>query len=118
MNVRLAGAVRGGAASLVLSYWVGVVFVVGYTLFFGLHVKVPPLPPREREIFTDNLLVRVHFIIKMSRPALRHGSLISLFHVAPPPPSRPRPRPARPWRLSNFGDIHLSVTLEADRGVF
>ena len=32
---------------------------------------------REREIFIDNLLVRVHLIIEMSRPALRHGSLIS-----------------------------------------
>ena len=36
----------------------------------------------EREIFTDNLLVRVHLIIEMSRPALRHGSLNSLFQVA------------------------------------
>jgi len=35
-----------------------------------------------REIFIDNLLVRVHFIIKMSRLALRHGSLNSLFQVA------------------------------------
>ena len=34
---------------------------------------------REREIFIDNLLVRVHLIIEMSRPALRHGSLNSLF---------------------------------------
>ena len=30
---------------------------------------------REREIFIHNLLVRVHLIIEMSRPALRHGSL-------------------------------------------
>ena len=37
---------------------------------------------REREIFIDNLLVQVHFIIEMSRPALRHGSLTSLFQVA------------------------------------
>ena len=37
---------------------------------------------REREIFIDNLLVRVHLIIEMSRPALRHGSLNSLFQVA------------------------------------
>ena len=36
----------------------------------------------EREIFIDNLLVRVHLIIEMSRPALRHGSLNSLFQVA------------------------------------
>jgi len=36
----------------------------------------------EREIFIDNLLVRVHLIIEMSRPALRHGSLKSLFQVA------------------------------------
>ena len=33
----------------------------------------------EREIFIDILLVRVHLIIEMSRPALRHGSLNSLF---------------------------------------
>ena len=37
---------------------------------------------REREIFIDNLLVRVHLIIEMSRPALRHGNLNSLFQVA------------------------------------
>ena len=37
---------------------------------------------REREIFIDNLLVRVHLILEMSRPALRHGSLNSLFQVA------------------------------------
>ena len=37
---------------------------------------------REREIFIDSLLVRVHLIIEMSRPALRHGSLNSLFQVA------------------------------------
>ena len=36
----------------------------------------------EREIFIDNLLVRVHLIIEMSRPALRHGGLDSLFQVA------------------------------------
>ena len=36
----------------------------------------------EREIFIDNLLVRVHLIIEISRPALRHGSLNSLFQVA------------------------------------
>jgi len=36
----------------------------------------------EREIFIDNLLVRVHLIIEMSRPALRRGSLNSLFQVA------------------------------------
>ena len=36
----------------------------------------------EREIFIDNLLVRAHLIIEMSRPALRHGSLNSLFPVA------------------------------------
>ena len=40
--------------------------------------KVQSRPPREREIFIDNLLVRVHLIIEMSRPALRHGSLNSL----------------------------------------
>ena len=38
--------------------------------------------PEEREILIDNLLVRVHLIIEMSRPALRHGSLNSLFQVA------------------------------------
>ena len=38
---------------------------------------------RKREFFIDNLLVRAHFIIQISsRPALRHGSLDSLFHVA------------------------------------
>ena len=36
----------------------------------------------EREAFIDSLLVRVHLIIEMSRPALRHGSLNSLFQVA------------------------------------
>ena len=36
----------------------------------------------EREICIDNLLVRVHLIIEMSRPALRHGSLDSFFQVA------------------------------------
>ena len=29
---------------------------------------------REREIFIENLLVRVHLIIETSKPALRHGS--------------------------------------------
>ena len=43
---------------------------------------VPYERRREREIFIDNLLVRVHLIIEMSRPALRHGSLNSLFQVA------------------------------------
>ena len=37
---------------------------------------------RERESFIDNLLVRFHLIIEMSRPALRQGSLNSLFQVA------------------------------------
>ena len=37
---------------------------------------------REREIFIDNLLVRVHLIIEISRPALRHGSLNFIFQVA------------------------------------
>ena len=32
--------------------------------------------------FIDNLLVRVHLVIEMSRPALRHGSLDSLFQIA------------------------------------
>ena len=36
----------------------------------------------EREIFIDNLLVLVHLVIEMSRPALRHVSLNSLFQVA------------------------------------
>jgi hypothetical protein len=45
------------------------------------------LVEREREILIDNLLARVHFIIEMSRPALRHGSLNSLFQVALYPPS-------------------------------
>ena len=43
--------------------------------------KCTPCIPRatEREIFIDNLLVRVHF--DFSRPALRHGSLNSLFQA-------------------------------------
>ena len=44
-------------------------------------LKVPNRE-REREIFIDNLLVRVHLIIEMSRPALRHGNLSFLFRVA------------------------------------
>ena len=36
----------------------------------------------EREILIDKLLVRVHFLTEMSRPALRHGGLNSLFQVA------------------------------------
>ena len=44
----------------------------------GLHTS----QGREGEIFIDNLLVRVHLIIEMSRLALRHGSLNSLFQVA------------------------------------
>ena len=32
----------------------------------------------EREIFIDNLLVRVHLIFKMGRPALRHGQTLHL----------------------------------------
>jgi len=48
----------------------------------GLIVRVDGCwQPTEREIFIDNLLVRVHWIIEMSRPALRHGSLNSLFQV-------------------------------------
>ena len=39
-------------------------------------------PCKERDILIDNLLVRVVLIIEMSRLALRHGSLKSLFHVA------------------------------------
>ena len=38
--------------------------------------------PTEKKIFNDNLLVRIHLIIKMSRPALRHERLNSLFQVA------------------------------------
>ena len=61
---------------------------------YGRDAPVPPPPlvlpeehfadkgSREKEIFIDNLLVRVHLIIEMSRPALRHGSLNSLFQVA------------------------------------
>ena len=46
----------------------------------------------EREIFIENLLVRVHLFIEMSRPALRHGSLNSLFQVALYLPSTLRKR--------------------------
>ena len=47
-----------------------------------LSLSVKQVEPSEREIFIDNQLVRVHLIIEMSRPALRHGSLNSLFQVA------------------------------------
>ena len=46
------------------------------------HRVFRPRGCAEREIFIGNLLVRVHLIIEMSRPALRHGSLNSLFQVA------------------------------------
>ena len=36
----------------------------------------------ERNICLDNPLVRVHLIIEMGRPALRHGNLNSLFQVS------------------------------------
>ena len=56
------------------------------TAVLPLEDRGPVLPaepaPREREILIDNLLVRVHFIIEMSRPALRHESLNPLFQVA------------------------------------
>ena len=48
----------------------------------GSVQKVSGNIKEEREIFIDNLLVRVHLIIGMSRPALRHGSLNSLFLTA------------------------------------
>ena len=53
------------------------------TLEMG-RMQHPAIGPcyAEREIFIDNLLVQVHLIIEMSRPALRHGSLNSLFQVA------------------------------------
>ena len=47
-----------------------------------IHHVVEADACREREIFIDNLLVRVHSIIEMSGPALRHGCLNSLFQVA------------------------------------
>jgi hypothetical protein len=47
-----------------------------------IHHVVEADACREREIFIDNLLVRVHSIIEMSGPALRHGCLDSLFQVA------------------------------------
>ena len=57
-----------------------------YCPFDPIHwpVNRSAILPREteREILIDNLLVRVHLIIEMSRPALRHGSLNSLFQVA------------------------------------
>jgi len=46
------------------------------------HQRTGREASRKREIFIDNLLVRVHLIIEISRPALRHGSLNSLFQVA------------------------------------
>ena len=48
---------------------------------------------RKRDIFIDSLLVRVHLIIEMSRSALRHWSLNSLFQVALYLPSYPKPSP-------------------------
>ena len=50
--------------------------------YFVCFAQHPRGPGPEREIFVDNLLVRVHLIIEMSRPALRQGSLNSLFQVA------------------------------------
>ena len=35
----------------------------------------------EREIFIDNLLVRVHLIIEISRPALRHGMIYMVYPI-------------------------------------
>ena len=58
---------------------------------------------REREIFIDNLLVRVHLIIEMSRPTLRHGSLNSLFQVALFVWSRGARLPQRDPRNENGG---------------
>ena len=52
-----------------------------YDVLFS-HGRGTPAGDGEREIFTDNLLVRVNLSIEMSRPALRHGSLNSLFQVA------------------------------------
>ena len=57
-------------------YWKGEVFA-----YVGLPQNLKDLK-KEREILIDNLLVRVQLIIEMSRPALRHGSLNSLFQVA------------------------------------
>ena len=53
-------------------------------LFLSLSLGLRAISSRqvEREIFLDKLLVRVHLIIKVSRPALRHGSLNSLSRVA------------------------------------
>ena len=55
---------------------------------------------KERETFIDNLLVRVRLIIEMSRPALRHGSLNSLFQVALYLPSYGTPHPPCPYAIA------------------
>ena len=53
-----------------------------YVCMYGEERSAADAQVREREIFIDDLLVRVHLIIEMSRPALRHGNLNSLFQVA------------------------------------
>ena len=53
-----------------------------YCSTFVLQSRRRSLAGPQREIVLDNLPVRVHLIIEMSRPALRHGRLNSLFQVA------------------------------------
>ena len=87
----LVGRVQGGVHGLEVGVW-GEGFRVWGLGFgvWGCRVDFDAValigiegPERlDREIFIGNLLVRVHFIIETSRPALRHGSLDSLFQVA------------------------------------
>jgi hypothetical protein len=73
-NTRWPSWFRSVMVLFLLHAWVPIVGLQGPTAVRG-SLQV-------REIFIDNLLVRVHLIIEMSRPALRHGSLDSLFQVA------------------------------------
>jgi hypothetical protein len=58
-------------------------FLIKMMLCSNLHCqKFSKLKVFSYKIFIDNLLVRVHLVIEMSRPDLHHGSLNSLFQVA------------------------------------
>ena len=51
--------------------------------FGEMNSRSCPCPHKERELFIDNLLVRIHLIIEMtfSIPVLRHGVMNSLFSL-------------------------------------
>ena len=102
------------------------------SLDLGTLAFAPLSPPTEREFFIHNLLVRIHFIIVMSRWT---GLAPTLFQVAvhlpsypkagtrcqpsthstsarwPSPPSRPRPTacPSPPLLLRCVGCVCVSV---------